>query len=92
MNCKPGDLAYIVRDPYPENLGHIVRVLGPGRWITDGSAWLCETAGAPLRVMDADKPWVSGMDTEFDCYDSDLRPISGVPIEDEVCDEVTAWA
>nr|DAF77188.1 MAG TPA: hypothetical protein [Caudoviricetes sp.] len=42
--------------------------------------------------MDADKPWVSGMDTEFDCYDTDLRPISGVPIEDEVCDEVTAWA
>ncbi|MGT2493097.1 hypothetical protein ACU4GD_27935 [Cupriavidus basilensis] len=30
------------------------------------------------------------VDVRFDCYDADLRPISGVPVEDEVCDEVAA--
>ncbi|AJG19051.1 hypothetical protein [Cupriavidus basilensis] len=90
MNCKPGDLAYIVRDPYPENLGRVVKVVGAPQWIDDGPAWFCQATGGPLRVMNIDRPRETLRDTEFDCYDSDLRPISGVPVEDEVSDEVTA--
>ena len=38
MNCKPGDLAVIVRDPEDENIGITVAVLKRGRqdWIDDG--------------------------------------------------------
>lgn len=27
MNCKPGDLAFIIRSDFPENVGRIVRVV-----------------------------------------------------------------
>lgn len=90
MNCKPGDLAYIVRDPYPENVGRVVRVIGPAERPEDGPEWDCESCGAPLRVLDPARPWVLAVDVRFDCYDADLRPISGVPVHDEVCDEVMA--
>lgn len=89
MNCKPGDLAYIVRDPYPENVGRVVRVIGPNAH-AGGPEWDCESCGAPLRVLDPARPWAFAIDARFDCYDADLRPISGVPVEDEVCDEVMA--
>ncbi|MGN5479498.1 hypothetical protein ACTMU2_29150 [Cupriavidus basilensis] len=29
MRCKPGVLAFIVRDPFPENIGRVVRVVSP---------------------------------------------------------------
>jgi hypothetical protein len=33
MNCKPGDLAIILRDGFPENVGRVVTVIRPsGAW------------------------------------------------------------
>ncbi|WP_316150456.1 hypothetical protein [Cupriavidus sp. BIC8F] len=90
MNCKIGDLAFIVRDEHPENIGRLVRVVGPARWVSDPAAWHCEVEGAPLRMRQIGRPWESIFDITGDCCDADLRPISGVPVHDEQLDEVTA--
>lgn len=86
MNCKPGDLAYIVGG-YPENIGAIVTVSAPE---FDKSAelnrriWIVTFRGE-LR---AKRTHVA---KERGCIpDSYLRPISGVPVTDDVTDEVTA--
>ncbi|RWA55324.1 hypothetical protein AU476_07390 [Cupriavidus sp. UYMSc13B] len=90
MNCKTGDLAFIVGDIFPENIGRVVRVVGPARWVQDRPAWHCEVEGMPLRMQELDRPWEVSLDRAGDCYDADLRPISGVPVHDEQLDEVTA--
>ncbi|WP_416046733.1 hypothetical protein [Cupriavidus basilensis] len=41
-------------------------------------------------MLEPARPWLFAVDVRFDCYDADLRPISGVPMHDEVCNEVTA--
>lgn len=82
MNCKPGDLAYIVGCVFPENNGRVVEVLsafGPSKdgdfcWLFHSSAKLhgtCEVTGQRIFVQD-------GI-----VLDSILRPISGVPVDDE---------
>lgn len=60
LNCKPGDLAVIMRSPAsPENIGKIVRVLRPAvegekieGWRValrpDFPAWIVESAGSDL--------------------------------------------
>ena len=60
LNCKPGDLAVIVRSPQsPENIGKIVRVIRPaveGEWmggwrvcLMEGYfAWIVESSGSLL--------------------------------------------
>lgn len=85
MNCKPGDLAFIVRSDFPENLGCIVRVLsafGEFDNYTDKNVsrftWTVETEGRPLRVMN-----VVSREIRFagKCItpDSCLRPIRPEP-------------
>lgn len=78
MNCKPGDLAYIVDG---ENAGHIVEVLQVDRiWsrIENLPYWEVRSF-IPLSCSDAfGRP---DTDTEGSIEDSRLRPISGVPIE-----------
>jgi hypothetical protein len=87
MNCKPGDLAIIVKAPLSRDggpLGLIVEVLGDGE--TDsmfGFCWLCkfrtpmETVGGHIL-------------TTLHVADDWLKPISGLPIDEEITDEVTA--
>lgn len=56
MNCKPGDLAIIVRSKSPSNVGLIVQVidghspLDTGIVTTDAArqVWHCESQGSPL--------------------------------------------
>jgi len=92
MNCKPGDLAYVVRSLTPSEIGLVVRVVEPARrWteIVGEPCWNIEFTGSRL-VRDAysDKDvLVSG---EACIKDSLLRPISGVPVHDEQLDEVMA--
>jgi hypothetical protein len=88
MNCKPGDLAYIVKSILPENIGRIVEVVrllyldspdGPV-WIVRGSTPLARSAfrGAIRLEGSAERPFI----------DAWLRPISGVPVCDDVKDEI----
>lgn len=87
MNCKPGDLAYLSSDCVNE--GVIVEVLRAGLIIgVDSPTWHCKSR-TPIHCMRQ----LSGKDvwtTEICVEDRYLRPISGVPVHDEVTDEVTA--
>lgn len=82
MNCKPGDLAVIVRCDNPINLGRIVRcesfngaanLRGPAGRIYPG-AW---------RISPALPAW-SGPATTTYAPDEFLRPIRGQDGEDEI--------
>jgi hypothetical protein len=60
MNCKPGDLAFVIRSAHPGNLMKIVEVIKPyepsecGIVIVSKSRqlWLCEAQGSDLVWSD----------------------------------------
>jgi hypothetical protein len=90
MNCKPGDLAYLSSDCIDE--GVIVEVLGAGPKIDGYPAWHCHSRTAiECEKMEGGKN-VGGkyFMTDILVEDRYLRPISGVPVNDEVRDEVPA--
>ena len=87
MNCKPGDLAYIVSSLFPENVGKVVKVIELATAWNGNEGWICEVC-TPLKAL---KPeGAIKAEKRIHCRDSSLRPISGVPIHDEEHDEVTA--
>lgn len=85
MNCKPGDLAIIIAGELSErNVGAIVEVLR----IDDRETFLSETptwrvrACNPLHRMD-------GQITTDGCVaDSLLRPVSGLPVDEDVTEDI----
>lgn len=81
MRCKPGDLAFIARDPFPENIGRVVRVVAPTKPLFGCATWLVRSECGPLRAL-ALPSLTCTMSSEGDCLDEDLRPISGVPVDD----------
>ncbi|WP_104012204.1 hypothetical protein [Burkholderia anthinoferrum] len=88
MNCKPGDLAYMTASDFPENVGHVVKVTNDGFEGDGGWVWVIEST-VPL------KGWISGTQQvstsrTLGALDAELRPISGVPMTDDIEDEVTA--
>jgi hypothetical protein len=79
--CKIGDRAFIIRSRFQENLGKIVRVVGPGMSID----WVVESEGSPLVIVGIvvnragefigyTKP---STDMRSEAYDSALLPIRG---------------
>ncbi|POR52778.1 hypothetical protein B0G62_10475 [Paraburkholderia eburnea] len=93
MNCKPGDLAFVIRDEFPENIGRVVEVLAlsPPEEDDDGLYWDVRFVGAPGPYSDWDRPGVlAGYDVECCFLDGQLRPIGGIPVDEVQCDEVTA--
>jgi hypothetical protein len=87
MRCKPGVLAFIVRDPFRENIGRVVRVVSQAEPIFDCPAWTVRSEGGPLRALVLPSlTWT--MSSEGECLDADLRPIDGVPVVDEQLAEV----
>ncbi|CAJ0701664.1 hypothetical protein LMG19089_02895 [Ralstonia edaphis] len=88
MNCKPGDLAYIVRatPSTQEAVGVIVEVIGRGRDIDDMPAW---NVRVPERFeISSRATGQKSFMNRVNVPDAWLRPISGVPVHDEECDEV----
>jgi len=86
MNCKPGDLAIMVSSGIPENIGRIFEILNFNQAVTDFSGkpiWNVRAAH-PARTADGE------MSSEGNASDADLRPITGLPITDDIKDEVTA--
>jgi hypothetical protein len=94
MNCKPGDLAYIVNTVEPRNVGKVVEVLeyaGVNPYFDDwiwcggqGPSWFVRCESGLIGSVDGISRKVAV------CADSRLRPISGVPVHDEVTEEITA--
>ncbi|MCY1553942.1 hypothetical protein D9M68_904750 [compost metagenome] len=78
-----------MRDTFPENIGRVVRVVKRADWPAGFPEWTVETIGEPFLVMlvPGNMP---AYEVEGDCYDADLRPISGVTIKDDQVVEVPA--
>jgi hypothetical protein len=92
--CKPGDLAYIIRASVPENIGRVVQVIerdlslgandpNPGevRWhisMPDNSYGIDRTTGGRYLVPPGQC---------LSAPDANLRPISGVPLDEEVTED-----
>ena len=87
MNCKPGDLAVIVRSDASENIGKLVTVLRPHH--TRQAVWFVEMHGncvdartnKPILAADPRTPWVHDIclrpirDPGDDAMDEMLRPL-----------------
>jgi hypothetical protein len=90
MNCKPGDLAVIVRSVDPrlaQNIGLIIKVVRPflngqrtpdGRtyWNSDQPRWLVHSTSASLWDGVVKSCW-------HVCFDASLRPIRDQPGADQ---------
>ena len=79
MNVKPGDLAIMIKAALPENIGSIVVVIRPGIMREYGPEWICESTNTSRGVSDFGHSLVIQKGDEFDCPDSWLRPVSGLP-------------
>jgi hypothetical protein len=84
MNCKPGDLAIIIRSRLaPENIGRIVEVICPSG-APGKPSWIVKSS-RPLVVRWEDG-WVA-RSYERRYLDICLRPVTGLPIgEDRIND------
>lgn len=100
MNCKPGDLAIVVRDNSNLGaLGKLVEVLymAPAHNFrlpdgtlnegasTPGKIWVVRLLGSKLKPPGC--WWLARYGTG---HDDALRPINGLPIDERIDDEVTA--
>ena len=92
MNVKPGDLAIIVRSEFAEDIGTICEVMylcDPFEWVdAEIPEWTCKSYRIG-RVVDSDTGELR-LALDFDIPDAWLRPVSGLPIDEDVTDEVTA--
>jgi hypothetical protein len=91
MNCKPGDLAFVISDDFPENVGRMVSVLRrvPDTFLQSNLlCWEVEVAGStPLRVYERDKVSI-GSAMVCGTYDYQLRPIRAPGITTEEVKEL----
>ncbi|MBR8435225.1 hypothetical protein KDW37_31190 [Burkholderia cenocepacia] len=80
MNVKLGDLAVVRGNPIESINGQIVEVVGPGSGHSNwGPGWLVKNAAI-----------LSALGRPVFMPDSMLRRIGGVPVSDDISDEVTA--
>ena len=87
LRCKVGDLAYLSSDCVDE--GVVVEVLRPVVRDTDQPpAWHCKSRTQLQCTLERSQKDV--LSTNICVEDRYLRPISGVPVDEEVSDEVAA--
>ena len=85
MNCKPGDLA-IVRYAHTPVIGKIVEVIERSDDVLGLPAWRVQFQGI-AKVRNKETGQLT-LGCDADCPDAWLRPISGVPIENEMTEEM----
>lgn len=92
MNCKPGDLAIVIKSIVPENIGKIVKVVrfskndprfGP-MWILE-----CESVRNVVGLRSLGK-LPRRTDLPLHGPDDWLRPVSGLPMTDDIDTEIPA--
>lgn len=89
MNCKPGDLAIIIHDPdfKGQDLGKLVEVIkGEGLDCDGDYCWECQPL-SPLTGCDEGR--VETNLTLIDIPDAWLKPVSGLPLDEEVLEEIS---
>lgn len=87
MNCKPGDLAVTTGMFVPENNDRIVEVLSLDYVGRHGAVWNVRHR-TPMLVDCGAR--AGRLVTEGQIHDANLRPISGVPVTDDIENEVAA--
>lgn len=94
MNCKLGDLAFIIHTEHEElmcNVGRIVRVVDKGMPYGMAMGWVVESQGNPLRCMIRGTNKIGfGMMCLY--LDKNLRPIKADPVDEVEKIEDTADA
>ena len=91
MNCKPGDLAIVTKASRESNIGKIVRVIGVYSHEENGIAWEveCETVVEVVGCRSL-RPKSRNPKNPLIAWDAWLRPITGLPIDEETREELTA--
>jgi hypothetical protein len=97
LNCKPGDLAIITNSlPTGSLCGRIVRVVRPrtaGEIFTATDGYQCRGSEQEFCwVIEAGDPiaWCGRLFYQRPFADRWLRPITGLPVDEETRDEVPA--
>ncbi|MDR5776269.1 MULTISPECIES: hypothetical protein [unclassified Caballeronia] len=81
LRCKPGDLAYVVSSEFQQNIGAVVEVVEAAGMIEGMWAWHFESSRPLVGLIPGCPRIISAKDGTI--ADECLRPISGVPIEEE---------
>jgi len=91
MNVRKGDLAIIIKALLPENIGKIVEVFEPlGDDCGLGFRWRVKSA-KPCRTLSVvDFKTIYRDQDDIAVPDAWMRSITGLPITDDIKDEVTA--
>jgi hypothetical protein len=84
VNCKPGDLAIMVDSRVIENIGVVFEVLGNDIEATEYYGHQCWRVRSSRPTRNSD----GTMSIEGRAADFDLRPVSGLPLNDEVPDDI----
>lgn len=84
LNCKPGDLAVVVRSDFPQNLGKYVTVVCLANqedydMPLDSGDWDCQPRSAMWGWDNAEKTQASIGDDVMGINDAELRPIRDQP-------------
>ena len=87
LNCKPGDLAVVITAHNPENIGTIVRVIKKHH----NQNALVDFKGSHIWMAEAPRPMLYDVGGKMvrrrkgAVPDAILRPIRGLPANDEIC-------
>lgn len=81
--CKVGDLAYLIYSEAPESIGAVVEILRPMPLRRGLPNWRVRSL-KPLRTIRGRYLM------EGNVLDQNLRPITGLPIDEETREELTA--
>lgn len=89
MNCKPGDLAIVIKASRESNIGKIVRVICLYSHESKGTAWEieCENVSEVVGIL-SNRPARRNPEKALIAWDDWLRPISGIPMNEEVTDDL----
>ena len=90
MNCKPGDLAVVMRGKHAGKLVEVLYLAPPhnfklpdGAWNQgepDGQCWVIHLLGAPIWVRIPDHPSGGRFAAYGSARDNRLRPLKGEPL------------
>ncbi|WP_217589774.1 hypothetical protein [Burkholderia sp. GbtcB21] len=94
MNCKPGDLAIVIASGFPSNIGRIVEVLRPcpSCELIDPLVpeWECRMLSPMEGALWFEADGIDPIQDEIDIEDRQLRPVSGLPITEDIDTEILA--
>lgn len=91
MNCKPGELAFVVSSQFPENIGTIVEIIDIAARATaklGAATWKVKTAARGFKTKNIYSGKVSSDVNLAIALDSNLRPIRGFDLEKGIRDEL----